>query len=119
MRLDYYVKLLEKHVGLNAKVTIHSDQTDLEIVPKALGTLLSDSSFSSNPWDLFSDAINSKVLICSNSSLSWWAAFSKEQFGSLEDSKIIFPNEWFRNVSTHSLGILPPKWEIAKALWSD
>jgi hypothetical protein len=119
LRSDYYVELLEKYAGLDSKVTIHSDEADLGIIPKRLVTLLSDSSFSSNPWDLFRDAINSKVLICSNSSLSWWAAFSKAQFGTLEDSKIIFPSEWFRNVPTHSLGIIPPNWEIAKAIWSD
>lgn len=118
LRLEYYVDLLEKYVNLQGKVTLHSDQTDLEILTKRLGTFLSDSSFSSNPWDLFSDAINSKVLICSNSSLSWWAAYSKEQFGMIDNSKIIFPSEWFRNVSTFSLGILPPQWEIAEVMWS-
>jgi hypothetical protein len=117
LKISYFSKLLDEYRTAESRISIHSDNSNMLEDELLCGLQLSENSFSGNPWDLFVDALHSELFIGSNSSLSWWAGFALEKFGRLPNKIIIFPNEWFRGISTVSLGIIPPSWKLSEASW--
>jgi hypothetical protein len=51
--------------------------------------------------------------IISNSTFSWWAAFTSKN--SFEDSVIIAPSKWWTNIPVNEILIYPDNWLIVKA----
>jgi hypothetical protein len=117
LSMDYFMKQLVPLEGKVEKLSVHSDDLGVSHELKHLSFQISESSMSENPWQLLSDARDSRFFIGSNSSLSWWAAFALSRFGDPKLSKISFPSEWFRGVSSRQLGILPPDWELEQVEW--
>ena len=103
------VKLCQKQEKLNSIKIVTDDET-------AVIDLIRDLQKDQNEvkvynGNLVSDLkmlVNSKVLILSNSSFSWWAAFiSSKKVG----TKIFAPHPWVVTKNTNLTKLLPENWE--------
>lgn len=118
LSMHYFTKQLAPLQGEFMSLSIHSDDLSVKSQLGNLSFRINENSMSENPWQLISDAITSRFFIGSNSSLSWWAAFSLTTLGDPGTSRITFPSEWFRGVNSRTLGILPVEWNTVEVEWS-
>jgi hypothetical protein len=117
LSIEYFIKQLIPLQGHVKYLSVHSDDSSIMSELGSLSFHTTESSMSENPWQLISDAVTSRFFIGSNSSLSWWAAYSLTTFGETRPSRITFPSEWFRGVDSRNLGILPVEWHLVEVDW--
>jgi len=117
LSINYFTKQLVPLQGKARTLSVQSDDWEVLSELKDLSFEITESSMNENPWQLISDAMNSRFFIGSNSSLSWWAAFALATFGEQELSKISLPSEWFRGVNSRELEIVPPNWNLVQVDW--
>lgn len=93
---NYYLKALAKlnQNRKNQKIMIFTDSP--EIVKKEEWVHLissSNVSFSNStaPWETLMEMSRYSAIICSNSTFSWWAAFTGKE------KEVILPSRWFRD----------------------
>lgn len=107
---DWYKKAISylKDVNNNFKFTIFSDEIDF--VKKEFQYLsnvdIYNSDYTKNAYEDLYKMASFDHFIISNSSYSWWASY----LGEKENSKIIAPNYWFKNIKTKELPICRSNW---------
>ena len=97
-----------KSVNKDLKFTVFSD--DKELVKKEFRNFenleINDSDYSNSAYkDLF-EMTKYDHFIISNSSYSWWASY----LGEKENSKIIAPKYWFKNLKTREVPLYRENW---------
>jgi len=94
---DYFLaatKSIIEHKKID-KIAIFSDSIN-QVMEESWVGLLPDIEIefrqNSDPWDSLLEMSSFEMIICSNSTFSWWAAF-------LNNNKtIVLPDHWFRNL---------------------
>jgi hypothetical protein len=113
LQLEYFATALEKVNKPNKKIWVFTD--DIRYARRILSPLESDFLIVDEAQTL--SAIETMylmatapVLIISNSTFSWWAAYISS------DAQVYAPKKWFQNMDD-PLDLIPPDWHRLESIW--
>lgn len=114
--LDYQFYLnavnVLRNLGATGPVWIFSDspdQIDDSFIQKISGLVIREPQ-DCKPSDVFHVMQSCDSFVISNSTFSWWAAFTAKS------NHVVAPRPWFRNLS-EPIDLLPAKWHKLQSEW--
>jgi hypothetical protein len=114
LSLEYFQQIIDSAQFKNVKKIIISDEPILNLQKKIMGDKLEFIETSSaHPLGLIYFISRFKNIAISNSTLSWWGAKLSSQ-----NSNILVPNPWFKNLP-QPLYLIPSPWKLKYSIWED
>ena len=111
---DYYLEIF----SIEEKLPIYIYCESKNDIPWELQNLLNLQIFDASEadsWKLIIEMSRANVIVCANSTLSWWAG----RLGSLLGAKVYLPSPWFRGLSDIGESLYPTDVVKHRSSWRE